>query len=267
MNHSSTKYSYLRLLSTLGGLGLVGVAAFLNVHHAAESEGSIFSPMCIAIVALAFGSALAVPVMLALWRSGRRGLALVALAGLVCSESYGFQLSAERLLAARAQRAQQVKTAGSPYALAREALGLSIQERTAVCKENGLASKSCARSRVVEDEKRTALGRIPVPSSHALIADATGLPEWLVEIVPAMAFSTGLLVLGFVLIGFGVHASKEETAVATAVLEPVPDKNERVVSWVREFRRRHGRDPKIPEVQQVFTDLPKTTAWRKAKLS
>ena len=67
-------YSVLRLLSMRGGLGLVGTAAFLNVHHAAESEGSYFSPVCIAIVALAFGSALAVPVMCALWRSGRRAL-------------------------------------------------------------------------------------------------------------------------------------------------------------------------------------------------
>jgi hypothetical protein len=254
-------------MSTLGGLGLVGVAAFLNVSHAAASEGSYFSPVCIAIVTLGFGSALVVPVMLTLWRSGRRGFALVALVGLVCSEGYGFQLSAERLLASRAQRAQQVQTVASPYRLAREALDLSIQERKEVCKENSLASKSCARSRVVEDEKRTALGRIPVPSSHALIADATGLPEWLVEIVPAMSFSTGLLVLGFVLVGFGAHASKEETVMAPAVPEAIPDKNERVVSWIREFRCRHGGDPKIPEVQQVFTDLPKTTAWRKAKLS
>jgi hypothetical protein len=264
---ANCKYSYLRLLSMLGGLGLVGVAAFLNVHHAAESEGSYFSPVCIAIVALAFGSALAVPVMLALSRSGRRGLALVALVGLVCSESYGFQLSAERLLASRAQRAQQVKTAGSPWHLAKEALDLSITERKAVCKENGLRGKTCATSRAEEDAKRTALGKIPVPSSHAYIADATGLPEWLVEIVPAMAFSTGLLVLGFVLVGYGAHGSQEQTVVASAVLEPAPDKNERVVSWVREFRRRHGRDPRIPEVQQVFTDLPKTTAWRKSKLS
>jgi hypothetical protein len=40
-----------------------------------------------------------------------------------------------------------------------------------------------------------------------------------------------------------------------------------VVSWVREFRRRHGRPPRIPEVQQAFNGLPKTTAWRKSKLS
>jgi hypothetical protein len=259
------KYSCLRLMSMLGGLGLVGVAAFLNVNHAAESEGSFFSPVCIAIVALAFGSALAVPVMLTLWRSGRRGLALVALAGLVCSESYGFQLSAERLLASRVQRAQQTKTAGSPWHLAREALDLAITERKAEC-ATGFGTK-CTKSREVEDQKRAALAAIPVPTSHALVADATGLPEWLVELVAAMAFSTGLLVLGFVLVGFGAHASKEETATPLAVPVATPDKNERVVSWVREFRRRHGRDPKIPEVQQVFTDLPKTTAWRKSKLS
>ena len=59
-------------MSTLGGLGLVGVGAFLNVTHAAESEGSYSSPVCIAIVALAFGSALAVPVMLTLWRTERK---------------------------------------------------------------------------------------------------------------------------------------------------------------------------------------------------
>ena len=39
MNHS-TNYSVLRLLSMLGGLGLIGVAAFLIVHHAAATEGS-----------------------------------------------------------------------------------------------------------------------------------------------------------------------------------------------------------------------------------
>src|SRR5262249_53667113 len=123
---ASTHYSHLRLMSTLGGLSLVGVAAFLNVSHPAESEGYL-SPFCIAIVALAFGSGLVVPVMLTC--CGRRGLALVALVGLVCSESYGFKLSAERLLDAREQRAQQVKTAGSPYRLAREALDLAIKDR------------------------------------------------------------------------------------------------------------------------------------------
>src|SRR5262245_53189660 len=132
------KFSILRVLSILGGLALVGVAAYLNVHHAAESEGGNYlAPVCIAIVALAFASALAVPVMLALWRNGHRVLACAGLVGLVCGESYDFQLSAERLLAARAQRAQQVQTAGSPYELAREALDLAIKDRKAECSAKG----------------------------------------------------------------------------------------------------------------------------------
>ena len=261
---ASLQYSVLRVASTLGGLALVGVAAFLNVHHAAESEGSYLSPVCIAIVALAFGSALAVPVMLTLWRTGRRGLALVALVGLVCSESYGFQLSAERLLAARDQRAQQVKTDGSPYQLAREALDLATKDRKAECTATRGPVKYCDQLRAREEKARTALSKLPVPKSHALIADATGLPAWAVEIAPAMAFSTGLLMLGLVLVGFGGHSMKAE---APAVPEATPDETEHVVSWVREFRRRHGRDPKIPEVQGAFKGLAKTTAWRRAKSS
>jgi hypothetical protein len=258
-------------MSMLGGLGLVGVAAFLNANHAASSEGW-FSPVVIAIVALAFGSALAVPVMIALWRSRRRVLALLALAGLVCGESYGFQLSAERLLAARAQRAQQVKTAGSPYALAREALDLAISERKEECASG--RKRKCLDLEAAEEAKRSALGKIPAPTSHALIADFTGLPEWLVEIVPAISFSTGLLVLGFVLVGFAAHehgtevakSAPEQTVAGPAVPDVRPDETERVVSWIREYRRRHGVNPRIPDVQEVF-GLPKTTAWRRIQSS
>jgi hypothetical protein len=259
------KFSLLRVLSMLGGLALVGVAAYLNVHHAAESEGGNYlAPVCVAIVALAFASALAVPVMLTLWRNGSRGLALLGLVGLVCTEGYGFQLSAERLLAARDQRAQQVQTAGSPYTLAREALDLAIKDRKGECTATRGSVKYCDQLRAREKEARTALSKLPVPKSHALIADATGLPAWFVEIVPAMSFSTGLLVLGLVLVGFGGHSMKAE---APAVPEPMPDGAEHVVSWVREYRRRHGRDPKIAQVRVAFKGLSKTTAWRRIRSS
>jgi hypothetical protein len=83
---------------------------------------------------------------------------------------------------------------------------------------------------------------------------------------PAMAFSTGLLALGFVLVGFGALGSQEQTVVRPAAPDVEPDETERVVSWIKAFESRHGRKPKIPEVQQVF-DLPKTTAWRRLKSS
>jgi hypothetical protein len=79
-----------------------------------------------------------------------------------------------------------------------------------------------------------------------------------------MAFSTGLLMLGLVLVGFGGHSMKAE---APAVPEAMPDQTEHVVSWVRAYRRRHGRDPKIPEVQGAFKGLSRTTAWRRIRAS
>lgn len=258
-------YSILRVLSMLGGLALVGVAAYLNATHAVESEGSYFSPVCIAIFALAFASALAFEVMLTHWRNRCWGLALLALVGLVASESYGFQLSAERLLAARDQRAQQVKTANAPRELAREALEGLERDRKAECKSG--VGKDCRALKAWEDQQRAALASTPAPRSHSLIADATGLPAWAVEIVPAMAFSTGLLVLGFVLIDFGWHVPQGQKAEAPAAPETKPDETEQVVSWVRAYRRRHGRDPKIPEVQGAFNGLSKTTAWRRIRAS
>ena len=68
-----------------------------------------------------------------LWRRERRALACLAFVGLVCSECYALQLSAERLLGAREQRALLVQQTGSPYALAREALDRTIKEREAEC--------------------------------------------------------------------------------------------------------------------------------------
>jgi hypothetical protein len=79
-----------------------------------------------------------------------------------------------------------------------------------------------------------------------------------------LTFSTALLVLGFVLIGFAAHGHGPEGRMveAKAVLEPTPDERERVVSWVKAYRQQHGRSPKIPEVQRVF-GLKRTTAWRR----
>lgn len=51
-------------------------------------------------------------------------------------------------------------------------------------------------------------------------------------------------------------------------LPPVPPRGtdgDKIVDWVREYRRVHNRAPQIPEVQRAFPGTPKTTAWRRAK--
>jgi hypothetical protein len=72
-----------------------------------------------------------------------------------------------------------------------------------------------------------------------------------------------LQLLGFVLIGYAGHASEGGyVAKVVAATAPEPDEDERVVDWVREFRRRHGRNPSIASVQETF-GLARTTAWRR----
>jgi len=268
----STQYSYLRVMSTLGGLTLVGVAAFLNVHHAAESEGYM-SPVCVAIVALAFGSALLAPVMQALWRNRSWGWFSLALVGLLAGETYGFQLSAERLLAARDQRAQQLLVAAQPHALARENLERLREERKDECR-SGYKLK-CDKLKGWEDDQRAKLGLLLPPRSRSLIADSTGLPAWLVEIVPAMLFSTGLMVMGLVLVGFAAHRSP----IPAVALEPVaPDprpsaeivtlegvRDSRVVK-LNDLRERLGRKPTSREVQDTLM-VSQATAYRLLKSS
>ncbi len=55
----------------------------------------------------------------------------------------------------------------------------------------------------------------------------------------------------------------ESTAMVDAMPDDTPHTN--VVDWVRAFRKRHGRDPKIAELQGSFPEVPKTTAWRRIK--
>ena len=182
-----TFYSALRWLTMLGGLTLIATGAFLNASKAAETEGTIWSPICMAIVTLAFGSALVVPVMLSLWRHERRALACFAFVGLVSGETFSLQLSAERLLGAREQRTLQVMQSGNPYALAREALDRSVKEREIECGSG--FGQDFAKLREVEKTQRAELGALKPPRKTALLADATGLPDWLVD-------RPGLAVLG-----------------------------------------------------------------------
>jgi hypothetical protein len=44
-----------------------------------------------------------------------------------------------------------------------------------------------------------------------------------------------------------------------------PAASDQVIPWVEEFRKRNGRDPKIPEVRQAFTGMARTTAWRRIR--
>lgn len=281
----------LRGLSMLGGLGLVATVAYLNASDAAHAS-SWSSPTVIAIVALALGSALAVPVAQSLWASRRHLLVALACLGIVAGESFGFFTSAERLLSARQERVLEVRTANAARAAAQAAVTRAADELATasanVAAETGKGGcgkvckdlqkeEAAARGRLAKAE--AGLAHAPQARSESLVADVTGWAPAAVEVLPALAFPTALLVLGFVLIGFahGTPARDEpeakaggkaidlvaETVSAPALPAPAkPGSKHEVVDWVRAYRARHGRSPQIPEVQARFA-LPKTTAWRR----
>lgn len=262
----SSNFNILRGLSLVGGLSVVATAAYLNVSHVSEAEGGMTSPQCIAIIALAFGSALGIPVMLASWASERKGLAVVAFVAVVAGELFGLQLSAERLLASREARAHQARAANARREVVLAKIATLEADRRREC-ATGYGDR-CAKAKAWEDASRAELATLPPVRSAHLLAEVTGLPAWMVEVVPALSFSSALTLLGLVLVGFGGHGAREARPRVEIALAPVipRDDVQDVVDWVKQFRQRHGRDPQIPELQQVF-NLPKTTAWRRIKSS
>ncbi len=280
----------LRGLSMLGGLGLVATVAYLNASDAAHAT-SWSSPTVIAIVALALGSALAVPVAQDLYASRRYALVALACLGIVAGESFGFFTSAERLLNARQERVLEVRAANATRGAAQAAVTRAADELAKAAADvaaetgKGGCGKVCrdlqkeeaaARDRLARAEAD--LAKAPQARSESLVADVTGWSAAAVEVLPALAFPTALLVLGFSLIGYAhapadtrsarlpSGASPAMTAVTEATTPlPAPVKpgtKHEVVDWVRAYRARHGRSPQIPEVQARFA-LPKTTAWRR----
>ena len=64
-----------------------------------------------------------------------------------------------------------------------------------------------------------------------------------------------------------MRAEREVRATLPEVPDVLPNETEQVVSWIRAYRRRYGRSPKIPEVQAAFKGMPKTTVWRRLQNS
>ncbi len=280
----------LRWLSLLMGLCLVAVVAGLNMQHVLDgrlpagatwatlTQFVLTAPECVAVLILAFGSALAVPVMQGAWRSGRTGIAMLTLVGMLAGESYGFVLSAERQLAHRADRTRIARTenehrATAVWVVEREQRALAEIE-TAVRDEirAGGCGKVCRTLKADEAVARhrladatAALGRLNAPKVENHIAALTGLPSAAVDLLPSLAFSTALLLLGFAFIGFahpfGPTRRSRSAAddVETRPGPTPPTRAEQVRVFVEAFRMMHGREPTFSEVRDSL-QLPRSTA-------
>ena len=108
-----------------------------------------------------------------------------------------------------------------------------------------------------------ALQLTPAEKNRALLATTVGLPPALLEIVPALLFSTALNGLAFTLLAFGAHMPGENAATpkgpAEAQAPPSQGRAEQVRSFVEAYRKRHGRDPTFSDVRNTLR-LPPSTA-------
>lgn len=93
-------------------------------------------------------------------------------------------------------------------------------------------------------------------------------------VLEPFAYSLLLELAAIVAFGFGFAHRDRPVPVPVPVpanfnhpVPPVPPRrrDDDVIDWVREFRRVHGRDPQIPEVQREFRGTARTTAWRRIK--
>jgi hypothetical protein len=107
-----------------------------------------------------------------------------------------------------------------------------------------------------------ALVTAPAEKNRALLATTLGLPPALLEIVPALLFSTALNGLAFTLLAFGAHAPSQGAAAAPegpAEVSASQGRAEQVRSFVEAYRKRHGRDPTFSDVRNDLK-LPPSTA-------
>jgi hypothetical protein len=102
-------------------------------------------------------------------------------------------------------------------------------------------------------------------------ARATGWDETLVAYVMVAVLGLAIEIVACFGTWIAMQPPQRGSNGANAKRPPVPawvppgSNGDNVVSWVREFRRRHGRSPQIPELQRAFPGTPKTTAWRHCK--
>lgn len=245
---------FARGLATTAGLAVFSVAGYINVHHTTDPD------MKLVVGTLAAAAAVAAFVMKSSLKHGAYGVAFLALVGVIGGESFGFVTTLERLLAARNDRSQSIATQNAPYVQADAAVKYAESAAKTEC-TSGRGPK-CLAAEAKLDTARSVLAKLEAPRTANHIAAATGWNPLLVDLGPSLAGTLALTLLGFVFLWFGHDAGAGEVPALTTAEEPVAQSREgKVVSWVREYQKKHGVPPSFTTVRTEF-QLPKATAHR-----
>lgn len=273
-----------RLLSMAGGLGLIGIGAYLNVADLAKLEG-YFSPSVVMFYGFAGGVALAALITPALWQDGQRIGAIVVLAGLLCGEAFAFYSTTERLLSARDERSGKVGDANAPRLLAEQARARALADLAAAqaraasvrtdrkcnneCQSNLDLDISTAQNLLARAEKKF-LATSAIRDAKPL-ASKLGISQEVADIIPALLGSAALLIMGFGFTSAWRKPPSPEPVVEDIEVSPPPRRvrKDEAIAKIREMRERNGGVmPPFAVVQSELKERSKTNAhrWRKAAM-
>lgn len=270
----------LRGALSIGGLALLAVVAYQNVHDLGSIEGYA-SPQCLMMYALAAGTALAAHAIPNVWRTARVTAVLIGL-GTICGEAYGLYTTAERLLSARDLRASHVAHANGPRAIAEQAVKAATAELEKAKAEAAKArtDRSCggvckawdaeadrARKRLAEANSALVGTRASLDASP--LATALGISERAANIIPTLLGSVAVTLLGFGLMVAGGHAPKapapEPAKPRTRAKQTPKARKQAHIARIREMTKANGGKPPAFKVIRDELDLPKSTAHRYRK--
>jgi hypothetical protein len=262
-----------RAAAIVGGVALTGIEVYGAVGYLVSQGQPNYLVAGGAVVTIA---AAALPVLAGrCWRSRRYILAALLWAAMVPALSVIVCAAVERTGSANDNAERGRQAVAQKLALAREA----EKEAKAVAAEDEAAAKAeCASGRKAKClglEARADLSRQRLEAARGGVAQAGIAPrdpmasrlaavlpvnEEAVRIYQPLILPLVISALGLLLIAAGAHGE----VVDAEVPEPLPEADPRakVISWVREYKRRHGRSPKIPEVQNAF-GLKRSTAYRR----
>ena len=89
--------------------------------------------------------------------------------------------------------------------------------------------------------------------------------EWLSLNMPfVIVLIAELGTIAFLHLGLG-HTKRPDPIWKDEDVAPMTEEDDTVLSFCKAFKKANGRPPTIPEVWSKFPDVPKTTAWRKAR--
>lgn len=244
---------FTRGLATFAGLAIFSVAGYINVHHTSDPD------MKLVVGTLAAAACVAAFVMQSAAKQHCYGIAFFALLGVIGGETFGFVTTLERLLAARDDKAAGVATENAGWQASKDAVSYAEEAAKTECSTG--RGPHCREAEAKLEAARQTLAHAQAPKTANHIAAVTGLPPLVVDMAPSLAGTLALTLLGFVFLWFG-HDGEPAATVPELVSEPEPITREgKVVSWVREYQKKHGVPPSFTAVRTEF-QLPKATAHR-----